>query len=480
MYKKTAFLIKVLCVTSLCIATSGVCGQASRSQGLFEPATTNRATLFSAYANLDQCANGGVGQAPVQCAGSAWQNGNLNKNGAHYLEGESVPYRMVFSSLLPGSPYTVTIEWDTTENSGAKHAIDYLTDYAETETTANPCSDVIDCVLADRKTFAIPMDPKVAMGYDGILGTDDDIVQKAGILSLFGGEISAVSTYTVNGTYLGASQTSIKISFVPSVSNPVLAWGGHISTRMDWGTDNSAIAIDGSPYHMRLLDLNGTGGNQDRSLASDAAIFPGSLSIVKDAAPSSSMSFGFTATGPGMSDFGLLDDGTGVGNTQSFAGLTDFGPANSMTITESAAIGQYNLTSITCVESAAGGSGQQNSTVSLPARSANIILEEGEVVTCTFVNSLVTAAEVSIRGRVFDSNGFPIKATLYLTNAEDGAVVQAGTNPFGFYQFEGLTVGNLYVLHIEAKGYTFVKDNRTITAASDLTDVNFVGQRFSY
>ncbi len=46
-------------------------------------------TFFDA-ANLDQCGNGTV-LAPIACAGSGWQNGNLNANQAHYVEGDSVP-----------------------------------------------------------------------------------------------------------------------------------------------------------------------------------------------------------------------------------------------------------------------------------------------------------------------------------------------------------------------------------------------------
>src|SRR3990172_3153349 len=52
-------------------------------------------------ANLDQCANGGVGDPPVPCtqANGAWQNGSLNEQKAHYLEGDSLPYRAVLSNL---------------------------------------------------------------------------------------------------------------------------------------------------------------------------------------------------------------------------------------------------------------------------------------------------------------------------------------------------------------------------------------------
>jgi len=38
----------------------------------------------------------------------------------------------------------------------------------------------------------------------------------------------------------------------------VLAWGGHIATRGDWGANNAAVSISGSPYHTRLLDLDGS------------------------------------------------------------------------------------------------------------------------------------------------------------------------------------------------------------------------------
>ena len=62
----------------------------------------------------------------------------------------------------------------------------------------------------------------------------------------------------------------------------MLAWGGHIATRQDWGAGNSAVAISGSPYHTRLIDLDGSGGNQDRSLSADAVIFPGSITIIKN------------------------------------------------------------------------------------------------------------------------------------------------------------------------------------------------------
>src|SRR6185436_3541594 len=88
-----------------------------------------------------------------------------------------------------------------------------------------------------------------------------------------------------------------------------LAWGGHIATRQDWGSGSSAVAISGSPYHTRLIALDGSGGNQDRSLSADAVIFPGSITIIKDAVPNAPQDFSFTASpAPPLANFSLDDD----------------------------------------------------------------------------------------------------------------------------------------------------------------------------
>ena len=477
--KVITLFTRFLFAASFCFATVGILAQEPCTEHEPVKLITKYGTRLSINisADLDQCANGSADDPSIQCAGKAWQNGNLCKNVAHYLEGESVPYRMKFDGLTPGTSYTVTIEWDTTESSAGKHALDYLTAFDETETTADPCSDVAGCVFSNKTTYAIPMDVHVAMGHDQIMGTGDDVVQKPGIFTLFSGTITGVSAYVMTGTYGGASQTSITLTLVPDVANPVLAWSGHISTRTDWGTNNSAIAINGSPYHMRLLDLNGSGGNQDRSLASDATTFPGTVTIVKNALPTSDQVFDFTVLGPDVSNFSLVDNGSGIGDIQTFAGLTQFGVANSVTITESSSTGLYRLATISCVESASGGAGEQNSTVNVFARYANIILEEGESVTCTFVNQLVTAAATTINGQVYDPSGMPIKASLTLTEASTGAVLKSITGPFGYYSFAGVEVGNVYILQVNAKGYSFAEDSVIIAVEDVMFDINFVGER---
>src|SRR5678815_2869489 len=89
-----------------------------------------------------------------------------------------------------------------------------------------------------------------------------------------------------DSSYAANSSTSITVQFNATASTAVLAWGGHISTRLNWGAPNSAIAINGSPYHMRLTNLTCSGagevcnvGNQDHQLAADAVFFPVQLTI---------------------------------------------------------------------------------------------------------------------------------------------------------------------------------------------------------
>src|SRR5205823_2884682 len=131
--------------------------------------------------------------------------------------------------------------------------------------------------------------------------------------------------YTLDAPYSGDSSTRITLTFTAVNATEVLAWGGHISTRKDWGLGNSAVAIPGSPYHTRLIDLDGGGGNQDRSLSADAVIFPGSITIVKQASPNDPTSFAFTASPPPLANFPLIDNGTSA-NTKVFDNITTFQP----------------------------------------------------------------------------------------------------------------------------------------------------------
>src|SRR5207248_7629319 len=96
-------------------------------------------------------------------------------------------------------------------------------------------------------TFAIPADPNV---------TGQGVTPIGGNFTLYGGTVTSASGYTLDAPYSGDSSTRITLTFTAVNATEVLAWGGHISTRKDWGLGNSAVAIPGSPYHTRLIDLD--------------------------------------------------------------------------------------------------------------------------------------------------------------------------------------------------------------------------------
>ena len=83
----------------------------------------------SSGANLDQIRNGSAG-API--SPGQWANGNAGSANAHYVEGYSVPYRVVMTNLPIGQEVTISIRYDT-QLDGGKHAIDYMTHYYRLE-----------------------------------------------------------------------------------------------------------------------------------------------------------------------------------------------------------------------------------------------------------------------------------------------------------------------------------------------------------
>jgi len=211
------------------------------------------ARASSEAANIDQCRNGQI-TAPVQCADGAWVNGNLGAENSHYREGDSVPFRATLTGIDTSvATHTLTIQYDTLQSG--THAYDYLTSYNRTETTADATTGVSG-VSGAGTCVAIP--PDLSLVFENAGSS-----QVPGCIRIWNGTISHI-TY---GSLDASDQRSVIVTF--SATNPtvLLAWGGHVASQIDWGAGNSAGAISGSPYHMRLLTLDDIQlGNQDRSM----------------------------------------------------------------------------------------------------------------------------------------------------------------------------------------------------------------------
>ena len=333
----------------------------------------------NAAANLDQCRN----NSPCTQAGGGWVNGNAGASNSHYSEGDSLPYRTRFLDLVAGATYTLTIEYDTTQ--GGKHAIDYLTTYNRTEVTADPCTGVSGVpTCGSPTTYPIPLDPNVSgAGVTQLPGQ---------VFTAYNATISAVSPYTLTGSYGGNSSTSLTITFSPTANGAaVIAWAGRVATRVDWGITNSAIAINGAPYHMRLLDFTCSNeancgvGNQDRSLSADAVFFPVTLTIVKETNPDGApeRTFDYTTTGTDLSPFSLTPPNGTTSRSKVFSSLGD---ETARSVTESDPSPEFSLTSLSCTQTD-GGLGVGTFTTNLGTRTVSFTPKEGQSITCTYVNT---------------------------------------------------------------------------------------------
>jgi CSLREA domain-containing protein len=93
-----------------------------------------------------------------------------------------------------------------------------------------------------------------------------------------------------------------------------------------------------------------------------------------------------------------------------------------------------------------------------------------EFSTCSFVP---TAAVVSIGGRVLTGDGMFLPNASVLLTDQNGLTRQTKSNSFGFYQFNDVPAGEIYVISGSHKAFQFVPQTVFIHDARD--DLNLVG-----
>ena len=85
-----------------------------------------------------------------------------------------------------------------------------------------------------------------------------------------------------------------------------------------------------------------------------------------------------------------------------------------------------------------------------------------------------TAATATISGRVLSPNGRGIsRAVVHITDQE-GNILQARSNQFGYYHFEAIPVGETYIFNVYNKQYQF--ETRVVNISENLTNFDFRAQ----
>ena len=84
-----------------------------------------------------------------------------------------------------------------------------------------------------------------------------------------------------------------------------------------------------------------------------------------------------------------------------------------------------------------------------------------------------TSASVSIDGKVLTLNGNGIRNVIVTLTDSAGSVRTTVTGSFGFYRFTDIEVGQIYVLKVQAKKYSFADPVRVLVVNDELTGIDF-------
>lgn len=85
-----------------------------------------------------------------------------------------------------------------------------------------------------------------------------------------------------------------------------------------------------------------------------------------------------------------------------------------------------------------------------------------------------TAANAQAGGRVLTAAGQAIsRAAVSVRNIENGDARTVVTNQFGYYNFDNLEAGGLYLITVEHKKYVFTNDTQAINLMQDREDIIF-------
>jgi hypothetical protein len=252
------------------------------------------AQTFGQSANLDQIRNGPLGVYSTTPTAD-WVNGNAGPSNAHFAEGYSIPYRMRVDGLVgtASTTHTLIIEWDTKHGNG--HALDYITHYQNLDNPAGSHSATFghgpeNVVPTLGTSFSgapalwdIPAPSSTGSEVAGQPTTSrNNLPGRTGNTNInkfaSWGATNVVLTYVFEDAPDGTTaqtETRLKIEFkAVDGATALFAWGGHIAAEYDWGTGRGATGVSGSPYHTRLIEIDGKPGNQDRSLKATAVVIP--------------------------------------------------------------------------------------------------------------------------------------------------------------------------------------------------------------
>jgi hypothetical protein len=242
-----------------------------------------------------------------------WSESTLNSGDHDYNEDESIPFRLVLKRLDPGTPWTITIEYDFAD--GSRRFFDWLSTYNRSValTNAEACSG--RTCSSGPTTFPIPADPLLPPG-----------VQEAGVFTVFNGSITTTGTYVTVPSGGSASKKQLLISGTTAAGggkkDVIILFGGHLAQELDWGTGNGASSFPGASAKMYFSAYSGGGPDGNLAVNPRGIAKQADLSITKTDSPDpvdpgSNLTYTLTVTnnGPNQATAANVEDPLPSGTT---------------------------------------------------------------------------------------------------------------------------------------------------------------------
>lgn len=225
---------------------------------------------------LEQASNG-TPDAPISAVD--WVTTTITPQRGHFVEGSSVPYRLVFETLLPGA-HRAVIAWDTRNNG--RHATDYLTHFNRLQPhnqfgahsvpeTIQPLRDISGGPQGPS-TFPIPAPNRPASSFHALPANQRNF-------HIYNGTITGAAYLTEGSVANPAAESRMAIDFVVNDTPVLILFGGHLAAKQEWGMGQTMAGVPDASYRMRLVESDGLPSFQNLAVNATAVVSSPSCDI---------------------------------------------------------------------------------------------------------------------------------------------------------------------------------------------------------